>query len=702
MSYDFSGWATKFNTECSDGLVIQADAFKHFDGRKVTLAWEHDNSTPSNICGNATLEWRPEGMYAYGTLNDTQAGQDAKELIKHGDITNLSIHAKRVKRRGNDVIHGDIHEVSLVVVGANPGAIIEFAHSNTGTMDCYIFQDENEIVANPVIHADGEGDDAGDSGDLDAVTTFLETLNNDQAEKVNVLSELARETEPDAELIGTAAEALADSLDELQRKQFAEVTGVDLTPLIGETRTVGISEAVEHSTSSTVKATTNTKGGSTMKRNAFSGSSTKDISDNIKTRDTLQHSLVEHVKIAKATGGSFKHAYDQWLASAADLLHTDTSDVELMHTVAFPQDPDGGNGYVGYLFPEPVEKYNPPHQIRNVDTGTDVIMNGINKTPFSRVKTTFIDMTDEQLRAKGYIKGEKKTDGEYKMMKRVTTPTTVYIKRSIDNDDYIDIESFDAISWLDANMGWQLQEDLARAILIGDGRDIQDANKINEENIRPIATDDDMYTIKLTTPTILTLEEDFLLALGDFRGGPGTLFISRIVSTRLLLRRNAIGERIFKSIADVAAALNVPRIVISTFLEDNKLIYVDLSKYDYGASRKGRVQAFRDFDIDFNLHKLLKETRGSGALVQPKSAIAITITDISAITANIYNIPSGPAVLQGPSNEDIEAMVKKALAESLVAQAQTTPAAQAPTTPAAQAPTAAAVNASKATTYNAK
>lgn len=578
FDYDFSGYATKANTLCYDGLTIAPDAFKGDDGRKVPVVWNHDHSDPEHVLGHALLQNRKDGVYAYVKMNDSPSGQSALEAVRSGDIDAMSIFANGLKKAGNTVMHGVIRELSLVLAGCNPGALID------------------EIVEHSADYNAEEGDEAfiytdgglslkhgldPDDNPLDEEDEIMHSEDEDK--------EKSKENPEDKETTEETVKEVFDSLTEKQKNVVYAIVGMVTDGKKGADN----------------KETDNDKEDETVKHNVF---------DNDKDQGVLKHSMDE-INAAMADGkrcGSMKDAF----------IQHGIEDVE-------------------WLFPEDHLLDNPPRIIDNDQTWVGKVMSSVHHIPFSRIKSMSADLTEEDARAKGYIKGNFKKEQVFGLLKRSTSPTTVYKKQKMDRDDIADITSFDVIAWLKQEMRTKLNEELARAYLIGDGRNAASDDKINEGNIRPIYSDDDFYTIKVqaevatgadTETKIKAAMNASLKARKDYKGsGNPTLFTTEDNLTDMLLLEDKIGHRLYKNEAEVAQALRVKEIVTVPQMAGMKGtkggelfgIVVNLADYTVGADKGGAVNMFDDFDIDYNQQKYLIETRCSGALTVPFSAMAI-------------------------------------------------------------------------------
>lgn len=584
--YDFGGWATRNNIQCSDGRTIMKDAFKQNDGQKVPLVWNHQHNDPSEVLGHALLENREDGVYAYCKFNNTESGQTAKSLVMNGDVDKLSIYANKLKSQMNNVIHGCIREVSLVLAGANPGAYI----------DSVIVHGEGaEAEEEVIIYNDGEISLSEDETDISEETPEDgEIEHSDDANKEKEDSTKMGEDEKKEKTV----QDIIDTMNEEQKNAMYAVVGQAL-----EDQANGYGEEADEEDG----------GEEDMKHNVF---------DNDNNDEVLQHS--EIIAEAMADGKKYGSLRESFLQHAA------INNIENLDK----------------LFPDATELYKEPYMIEKDNSWVAKVMNTVKHTPFSRVKTTFGRMNEETARAKGYIKGNKKANIALSVLNRVTTPTTVYIKNEIDRDDVIDITDFDVVAWQKREMRKQLDKELALAMLLGDGRDVSDQNKINEQNIRPVVSDDAMYTIKYT----VTKGKDYtqegnsysdndsrtkgiiraaIRSRKDYKGsGTPTFFTTEDVLTDMLLIEDQNGRRIYNNINDLATALRCKEIVTIPEMEaeaykDIYGIIVNMADYTAGADKGGSVNMFDDFDIDYNQMKYLIETRMSGALTVPYSAIVL-------------------------------------------------------------------------------
>lgn len=608
--WDFSGWATKNNVRCSDGRTIMKDAFAHQDGKIVPLMWNHQHNDPSLVLGHALLENRPEGVYMYGSFNDTESGKEAKKLVQHGDVDAISIFANHLEHEpGKFVKHGMIREVSLVLAGANPEAYIEnvMTHSDDGTeIDTgyvNIYTGENIII-----HADSdeekeeepvketevekEPEEVSEKNDEQKEDTSAESNAKDKAE----VSEKDEKKEEEVKMEENKVIQHADNEVE------TEETVQDVINTMNEKQKKVLYAMV----GAALEGEESEGGEEDMKHNVF------DTYDN-ESVFTLSHSDMESIIADAKSCGSLKESV---MAHAAEYGIED----------------------IDILFPDAQAISNTPEFIQREMTWVDAVIGAAHHTPFSRVKSIFANITEDEARAKGYIKGKQKKNEVFKLLKRATNPTTVYKLQKLDRDDILDITTLDVVAFLKPEMRMMLDEELARAVLLGDGRDEGD-DKINEDCIRPIVNDDALFTIRWTVKAGANdneLADNFITAAvksrKNYKGsGNPVLFTTEDMLTTLLLLKDGIGHRIYKTEDELATALRVKKIITVPPMEgfkdkDNKDVYgiiVNMSDYNVGADKGGNVSFFDDFDIDFNQQKFLIETRCSGALIKPFSAIVL-------------------------------------------------------------------------------
>lgn len=562
--FDFSGYATRNDLRCSDGRTIRSGAFVDNDGGTVPLVWQHGHNSPDNVLGHALLENRNDGVYCYAKFNNGEQAKTAKELVKHGDVDSLSIFANKLTQRGGDVLHGNIVEVSLVLSGANPGARID----NVSLQ-----------------HSDGSIEELDEA----VIFTGLELSHADETGEDN-----SKEADVADE------ETVADVLNTLTDKQKDAVYYV-------------IGQAIEDAQQDDTDDTDDTDKEEAMHSNIFEGDDTlKGTDDEL----ALAHSaVVDALEDARSHNlSSFKDAF---------LQHAGTYGIDNIEV----------------LFPDARAVTDEPTFIKRRTDWVSGVLNDAKHSPFSRIKSIHADITDDKARALGYTKGNRKKEEVFKLLKRVTTPTTVYKKQKFDRDDLIDITDLNVVAWVKKEMRLMLDEEIARALLISDGRDISSQDKINEENIRPIWKDDSLYAIKILLEKKVVGEDLVDAIIKSFADYEGTdtpkLYTTQTVVTELLLLKDKIGRRLYETKASLAAALGVSEIVEVPVMKgaarDTKKngkadlvgIIVNLADYTIGADKGGEVNMFDDFDIDFNQFKYLLETRISGALTQPKTAIVI-------------------------------------------------------------------------------
>lgn len=566
--YDFSGYATRANLKCSDGRIIMKDAFKDDDGKRVPLVWNHRHGDVTEVLGHADLENREDGVYAYCTFNDTENGKIGKALVEHGDVNALSICANKLKQVGSQVMHGIIREVSLVLAGANPGAYIEnvMTHSDEDGDEAVIYTGENISL----YHAEG---------DNDASTVEGDSSTNDEEPRT--------------------VQDVIDSMNEEQQRVFYAA--------VGSASLAGKEEAESEEDDKT------TGGNEEMKQNVFDTQNKGEIGG------VLMHSDGTAVEFEEI-GQIFRDAKRYGSLKESVLNH--------------------GIDQVDYLFPDDKNLTNVPTFIQRDQAWVREIMNGVHHTPFSKVKSMFADITEDDARAKGYIKGKMKKEEFFSLLKRSTGPTTVYKKQKMDRDDIIDITDFDIVAWLKTEMRMMLDEELARAILIGDGRLASSDDKIDENCIRPIAKDADLFTVHVDVTVASSATDDdkakeFIRTVIKTRklykgSGNPILFTTEDMLTDMLLLTDEMGRDLYADEAALARKLRARKIVTVPVMEgvngknSNPLVGVmlNLNDYNVGADRGGSVNMFDDFDIDYNAQKYLIETRCSGALTVPYSAMA--------------------------------------------------------------------------------
>ena len=603
-TYDFSGYATKVGIKCSDGRTILQDAFAHCDGKKVPLVYQHLHNDPKNVLGHAVLENRPDGVYAYCSLNNTEAGKTAKALVQHGDISALSIYANSLVQKSSNVIHGVIREVSLVLSGANPEAYIDnlaFEHS-----DGSITTDESEafICVGAIIHDGIEIPEVSD--------------NQDSSEESISHADDKKDPE-DQKTVGD----VFDTLNEEQKTVVYTMIAHALETQDGEDED---EEDVKHS---------NIKGDETMKKNIFDKDSAATEIKGLSRADL--RSIFNDARQSQSTlkNAFLAHGYESISDALADYEHQDEV---LAHAATY------GIDNIGYLFPDARTTTNTPQFIKRDTEWVSKVFGAAKHVPFSRIKTVLADITADEARARGYIKGNEKADEVITLLKRTTDPQTVYKKQKLDRDDIIDITDFDVVVWLRMEMRMMLEEEIARAQLVGDGRLSSSDDKIKEDKIRPIATDDAIYTIEIQIPETATtaqMIDEIIKGRKQYKGtGTPAFYTTPDVNGDMLLLKDTTGRRLYNTEADLAAGIRAREIIEVPVMENKVVVLtpatvsetglqkrlvgisVNMTDYSLGADKGGSISMFDDFDIDFNQFKYLIETRCSGALTMPHSAIA--------------------------------------------------------------------------------
>ena len=602
MNYDFSGWATRNDLKCSDGRIIRSGAFKDCDGKQVPLVWQHQHNGVENVLGHAILENRPEGVYTYAVFNNTESGKMAKEAVQNGDIKQLSIYANKLKQNGSNVMHGVIREVSLVLAGANPGAMIDtvIAHSDDGLEEAVIYTDTDIEL----YHAATKKDEDTDETDPEVVEDNQNGSVDERTQNMDPQNAQA----PQGQAPVQGDKTIQDVIDEMTDEQ-KDV----LYYLVGMAAQQGEATGEEDVEDED------------MKHNLFDAEG-----------DYLAHSaedMEEVLRDAKRYGSLKESALQHGMG---DITLGDA----LQHSITD----------VGLLFPDAKTIGAEPEFISRKMDWVEDVMNSVSRTPFSRVKSVFANITEDEARAKGYITGKEKKEEVFKLLKRTTDPQTIYKKQKMDRDNMVDITSFDVVAWLKKEMRMMLDEELAGAILCGDGRTSTDDDHISHDHIRPIWQDQNLYTTNVAV-AVKSAEKDnenavygkmikaIIKARKNYRGsGNPVFYTTEDVLTGMLLITDSTGRDIYESPEKLAQKLRVSKIVTIPVLEnktrvgsDSKSyqlqgIIVNLKDYNVGADNGGAVTLFDDFDIDYNAQKYLIETRCSGALVKPHSAISIEMT----------------------------------------------------------------------------
>lgn len=618
--YDFSGWATRNDLRCADGRIIRRNAFQDNDGKTVPLVWNHNHSEVSNVIGHALLENRDDGVYAYCSLNDTPNGKHAKEIIRHGDVASLSIYANNLKQHGSEVLHGMIRELSLVLAGANPGAYIEdveLAHGEFSETEAIVY---NGFELDELSHSDEDEEEKKKK-------KLPDDEENTDNEDVEDDSEDDEDEEEDME-----------KEKKLSHADEGEKTVQDIYDDMTEEQQLAVAAIVGAALENSENEDSDDEGGEEMKHNVF---------DNDQKDNTLMHSVDFKQLLSDAKkNGSLR---DTVLAHAEEF--DEDSDEFIAH--AYPQNEDGttqryGIANIDWLYPDARMTKPTPDWIKRDTDWVPGVINGVHHTPFSRIKSMFADITADEARAKGYIKGHQKVEEVFTLLKRSTTPQTIYKKQKLDRDDIIDITDFDVVAWIKAEMRIMLDEEIARAILVGDGRSTAADDHISHDHVRPIWLDDVLYTIRhevtagsTTAQTASNMVDDAVRARVGYKGsGSPTLYTTEEWITNMLLLKDNDGHRLYKTMEELATAMRVTKIVPVPVLEGQTRtvgegasaktyqllgLIVNLQDYTVGADKGGAVSLFEDFDIDYNQEKYLIETRISGAMTKPKAAIALEI-----------------------------------------------------------------------------
>lgn len=609
MPYDFEGWATKNNLECSDGLIIRKDAFRVDNGKKVPLVWNHQHNAVADVLGHAVLENRDEGVYAYCSFNNTSGGRDAKEAVQHGDVTALSIWANNLHQVGNDILHGVIREVSLVLAGANPGAFIESVLSHGDPM--------------------GEGEDEGIFYTNEGIFLCHGEVKKDDPEKKEEDKMDGQESEKKEPEKKEGGKTVQQVLNDMTDEQKAAV-GIIVEQAVKDAKKESGGE----------EPPKEKKEENEMKHNMFEGR---------QPAKAISHSDMEQILSDAKRLGSLREAVDSHIENGVLSHSIDTTGME----TAKGKQKYGFND-PSMLFPDYKAINNQPEWIsRNMDWVTK-LMSRVHHTPFSRIKSMYANITEDEARAKGYIKGKLKKEEVFTTLKRTTDPQTIYKKQKLDRDDIIDITDFDVVAWIKAEMRVMLDEEIARAILIGDGRPSDSDDKIKEDHIRPVVKDVPLYNtvIKVTVPadaddSVIAKETIKAMIRGrkHYKGsGKPDFWTTEDVTTEMLLLEDQIGHALYKTEAELATKLRVNEIIPVEPMEGQTVsiteksiakeypllgVVVNMADYNVGADKGGEVNLFDDFDIDYNQQKYLIETRISGALVKPFSALTIVLDKAS-------------------------------------------------------------------------
>lgn len=616
-NYDFGGWATKANLKCSDGRTISPNAFAGDDGLIVPLVWDHTHDDPAKVLGHALLENRGNGVYAYCVFNDTESGQTAKKIVNHGDVTSLSIWANELKQKGQDVIHGKIREVSLVLAGANPGARIEaiqIAHDLFSDEEAVIYCGEDEPLE--IQHSD-----------LDDEDDVIEEESSEESEDTDDTEEPIEETSEESEDVVAHSDEKGESMadkeegkksDDKTIKQIYETMTDEQKQVVDVIVGVAVEEAIKENDNKEEKE---------VKHNVFESEARR--------APVISHSDMKRIIDDAKRLGSLKAAVEENIESGVLAHSIDTTGME---TATGEQ--DYGINDMAMMFPDYKSLNTPPEFISRNMTWVDDVLSSVSRTPFSRIKSIYANITEDDARAKGYIKGNQKKEEVFTTLKRKTDPQTIYKKQKLDRDDIIDITDFDVVAWLKGEMQVMLNEEIARAILIGDGRAADSDDKIDPVHIRPVATDVPLFNTKVDVNVTSNDDEQevakktinaVIRARKNYKGsGNPTFYTTEDVVTEMLLIEDTTGRKIYSTEAELATALRVKKIVTVEPMEGQEVddkpligIIVNLKDYNKGADKGGDRALFDDFDIDYNQYKYLMEDRMSGALVKPFSALTI-------------------------------------------------------------------------------
>lgn len=613
--YDFCGWASKNDLLCSDGRTIRRGAFASDDGKKVPMVYQHQHTSIDNVLGHAILENRDEGMYAYCYLNESDTGKMAKELVRHGDICAMSIYANKLKQIGNDVVHGEIKEVSLVLAAANPGAAIEsvvLEHSDGSTEEEAIIYSGEDTQYKILSHAETPAQTSSDK-------TVNDILNGMSEAKKNVLYYML------AKVSETDEEAEDDDVIEDSDIRHADVSG-------GRT----IQDIFDTFTPDEKKVAFFLIGKAIEESGSMEQSDIPNIDDESEENETMKHNVFENNQVDN----------DETVLSHAEIeeIFRDTKQYGTLKNSALAH----GITNIEYLFPDAKTVTPTPELIKRNDDWVSKVMGSVHRTPFSRIKSSAANLTEDDARAKGYMKGKLKKDEVFSLLKRTTEPTTIYKKQKLDRDDVVDITDFDVVAWIKSEMRMMLNEEIARAILIGDGRLTSSDDKIPEDHIRPVAFDSELYTVPIEVTVAAQATDDdkakaiirsIIKGRKEYKGsGNPVMYTTEDTLTDMLLMEDKMGRVVYDSVTKLATALRVSEIVTVPVMEGLKdsegnaviAVIVNLADYNVGADRGGEVNMFDDFDIDYNAMKYLIETRCSGALTKPYSALAVKLKTAGA------------------------------------------------------------------------
>ena len=632
--YDFAGWVTKNNVKCSDGRTIRQKAFAHMDGKRVSLVYNHDHNNIDNVLGYVDLENRKEGVYGYAKTADTDMGKTAKELVHSGSLVSFSIYANNLNERNGDVMHGDIKEVSLVLAGANPEAFIDefIEHGVDGETGMFFYNAEGdcEFTEDFLAHSKKDDDEDEDEEDnKEPVEEEQDEEEEDEEPEEDKKKEIKHSDTATSE--ETSEETVEDVINTMSEKQKNAMYAL-IGAAIEDTKTDKNEDDIKHSD----------EGGEVMKTNLFE----KD--QQAQNENVLAHSDLQEILETAKTKGSMKQTFKEYC-----LAHSiDTTGMTILPTSSPVDQAAILNGAYGVrdldmLFPEYKYAGTAPEWIKRDTTWADIVRAGVKKVPYKRIKSMFADITEDEARAKGYVKGDQKFAEVFELLGRTTDPQTVYKLQKLDRDDILDIEDFDVVAWIKGEMQIMLNEEIARAILIGDGRQASNRFKIKEDHIRSIVNDVPLLNIKVNVNVAHNADNDvvykefrkaILRARKQYKGsGNPTLFTTEEVVTELLLLEDGIGHPLYKTVQELATALRVSRIVTVEVMEGQQVdskplmgVIVNLNDYTVGGDGNKEKGMFEDFDIDFNKYTYLIETRLSGALMKPYSAMTVMLNRAAA------------------------------------------------------------------------
>jgi HK97 family phage prohead protease len=629
MKPDFSGYATKSGVECSDGLTIDKAAFKHADGKKLPLVWAHDHSTPENVLGHVMVEHREDGSYVYGFFNDTPSGKIAKTMVEHKDLDALSIYANRLTKGGPNgrlVQHGELKEVSLVLAGANPEAFIEEVYIRHSDDTLELSETEGIIRFFEGIKLEHSDESAKDESEE------AKKEESEVKDQPIVVPEPIPAVIPDPSTSTTADESVVEHADDTKETKVADTKEKTVEDVFNEFTDEQKNVVYYMIGAATDDLAQSDLEGNEMTRNAFEQN---ELGGNTKTA-TLSHSEFKAIiDDASKFNGSIKESF---LAHAGEY----------------------GIDDIEYLFPDAQTLTSTPEFLSRRMEWVDSVLSSVRRTPFARIKTVLADITADEARAKGYVKGNMKKDEVIRLLKRTTNPKTIYKKQKLDRDDIVDITGLDVVVWIKQEMRIMLDEEVAAAILVGDGRESDDEDKIDEESLRPIAYDVDMYNTSIELDAGLTpsqLTDAILRGRKNYKGtGTPTFYTTEDVLTDLILQKDTLGRRLYDTNESLSAALRVKAVIPVEAMEraaEVVGVMVNLADYSVGADKGGELNWFDDFDIDYNQLKWLGETRISGALTRPKSAVTFKANSGTVVTPNAPTFVPATGIVTIPTQTGV-------------------------------------------------